>query len=124
MTDAPRPELGACFLRQTPKGRSKLVELGISDPPASWTDLGFAVAADGTVELGGVRLALGRAGRGIVSWAVSGVPTTDAIDGLPTTVIEAQAGMARPADRDAAVNRWPQSGARVHEPRVSGWSRR
>ena len=72
MTDEPKPQL---------------VELTISDEPAAWRDLGFAVA-DGTVELGGVTLRLGMGGEGIGSWSIAGIAPTAEIDRLPTTVVE------------------------------------
>ena len=75
--------------------KPELVELSIADPVSAWTELGFAADGDGTIELGGVRLSLDDSGEGIVSWVLTGVPELGAIDGLPTTVLE-----ARPTDRD------------------------
>ncbi len=65
--------------------RPELTELEIADAPECWRALGFAVA-DGHLALGGVRLALTAAGTGITGWSIAGIPPTDAIDGLPTTV--------------------------------------
>lgn len=66
--------------------RPQLVELSIADPAGRWADLGFA-AADGVVDLGGVRLVLGAPGAGIVSWSLLGIDPVSSIDGLATTVI-------------------------------------
>jgi hypothetical protein len=67
------------------KDLPRLVELRVGDPPERWAALGFAVGDDGSCDIGGVRLALGGPGRGIVSWAIHGIdPDTEAIDGLPT----------------------------------------
>lgn len=71
--------------------RPELVELTISDAPSSWTALGFE-APGGVLELGCVRLTLGSEGEGIGSWSLSGIAPTDAIDGLPTTVVEPRVG--------------------------------
>jgi hypothetical protein len=64
--------------------RPGLVELTIADPSGRWEALGFTVR-DGVCDLGGVRLRLGAPGRGIRSWALTGIDdsVTD-IDGLPT----------------------------------------
>jgi hypothetical protein len=78
-----------------------LVELTISDEPSSWAALGFE-APGGVLELGGVQLTLGSDRDGIGSWSLSGIAPTDAIDGLPTTVVEPRAddgggeGLAHP----------------------------
>src|SRR5438309_1076718 len=50
-------------------GRPQLAELQIADPPARWEALGFAVQ-DSTLDVGGVRLALGRPGRGLTGWTL------------------------------------------------------
>ncbi|HWC85409.1 MAG TPA: hypothetical protein VG388_02650 [Solirubrobacteraceae bacterium] len=60
--------------------RPELAALAVADPPASPATLGFALAA-GAMELGGVRVDLGVAGEGIVSWSLRGVEASD-IDGL------------------------------------------
>jgi hypothetical protein len=56
-----------------------LTALHLADPPERWEALGFEVQ-DGHVDLGGVRLHLGGAGRGITAWTISGVDTD--VDGL------------------------------------------
>jgi hypothetical protein len=71
----------------TAAGRPVLVELALADPPALWEALGFRVEADSTIALGGVRLALGAPGEGIVAWTLSGIPAgVSVIDGLATRV--------------------------------------
>ena len=67
--------------------RPELVALEIADPPERWEALGFSVSADGTIELGGVRLQLGAEGEGILAWTLRGIDQTSAIDGLPTHVV-------------------------------------
>src|SRR2546429_7580472 len=59
----------------------RLTELSVADPPELWEALGFGVS-NGRLDLGGVGVALGAEGRGIVGWAISGVDGD--IDGLPT----------------------------------------
>lgn len=68
--------------------RAELVALEVGDPPEAWEALGFSVSPDRAIELGGVRLQLGADGEGIVSWTLRGIDRTDAIDGLPTRVID------------------------------------
>jgi hypothetical protein len=68
--------------------RAELVALEVGDPPEAWEALGFSVLPDRAIELGGVRLQLGADGGGIVSWTLRGIDRTDAIDGLPTRVID------------------------------------
>ena len=63
------------------------MELSISDPPSSWSALGFATEG-GAVALGRLRLRLGADGDGIGSWTLSGIEPTATIDGLPTSVVE------------------------------------
>jgi hypothetical protein len=74
--------------------RPELAELGLSDAPSCWAALGFAVAGS-ALDLGGVRVRLGEAGEGIVSWTLRGVEVTD-IDGL-ATVGPAPPGAPAPA---------------------------
>jgi hypothetical protein len=68
--------------------RAELVALEVGDPPEAWEALGFSVSPDRAIELGGVRVQLGADGEGIVSWTLRGIDWTDAIDGLPTRVID------------------------------------
>jgi hypothetical protein len=65
-------------------GGASLVELDVADEPAGWAALGFAVADDGGIELGGVRLAArGRAaGTGIVAAGLAGAAREPGVDGL------------------------------------------
>jgi hypothetical protein len=78
--------------------RPELAALAVADPPASWTELGFAVA-ESSVDLGGVQVRLGEPGTGIVSWSLRGVDGVDSgeIDGLPTMAV---AGGAPPLARE------------------------
>jgi catechol 2,3-dioxygenase-like lactoylglutathione lyase family enzyme len=59
-----------------------LTEIRLSADPAAWTGAGFSVAGD-TCSVGGVCLAFGAGGAGIVDWALTGVRAA-AIDGLRT----------------------------------------
>lgn len=59
--------------------------LDLGDDAERWASLGFTVA-DGGVQLGAVRLVLGGAAEGITRWAVHGIPPTEDIDGLDTSV--------------------------------------
>ena len=63
-------------------------ELVLADEAERWAALGFTVS-EGTLELGGVRIAFidPGAGRGIVSWSLRGVLHTE-LDGLATSVSE------------------------------------
>jgi glyoxalase/bleomycin resistance protein/dioxygenase superfamily protein len=63
---------------------TRLADLWIADAPERWEALGFSVN-DGVVALGGVTLRLGADGRGIVAWAIEGVPAGE-IDGLTTNL--------------------------------------
>jgi hypothetical protein len=63
--------------------RPELDEIRIADPPDAWRSLGFVVEGD-VVALGGVRIRLGAAGRGIVGWSLRGLPDGADLDGLPT----------------------------------------
>jgi hypothetical protein len=64
----------------------ELAELAIADPPDRWVELGFAIDGDSNLDLGGVRIRLGGAGRGITSWSIRRVAAMGSIDGLPTPV--------------------------------------
>jgi hypothetical protein len=66
----------------------ELAELEIGDRPEQWGALGFQVSPTGAVALGGVKLRLGAAGDGITGWTLRGIEATDAIDGLPTRVVD------------------------------------
>jgi hypothetical protein len=61
--------------------RPTLTALHLGDSPERWEALGFAVE-DGHVELGGIRMNLGQAGRGITAWTIDGIAAD--IDGLAT----------------------------------------
>jgi catechol 2,3-dioxygenase-like lactoylglutathione lyase family enzyme len=73
-------------------------ELTLADEPERWTQLGFAVTEDCCLLAGvRVRLAGDGAGRGIVSWSLRDVLSTE-LDGMPTTA------SARPATPPALVH--------------------
>jgi hypothetical protein len=72
-----------------PEPRPELVELQIADAADRWEALGFT-ALDGTVDVGGVRLRLGRPGRGITGWTLREAPRLTDIDGLATEVVDAE----------------------------------
>ena len=59
--------------------------LYVADPPDAWSTLGFTVVDD-VVAVGGVRLQVGCAGRGIVGWSLRGVREGADLDGLATEV--------------------------------------
>jgi hypothetical protein len=67
---------------RSPRAQPQLRRLTLSDPPEAWSRLGFQLTHS-RVELGGIELALGAGGRGIVSWAIAGLDGVDQIDGLP-----------------------------------------
>ena len=68
--------------------RPELDEIAIADPPERWAELGFTVA-DGVVPVGGVRIRLGAAGRGVAGWALRGVGEGADLDGLDARVSQA-----------------------------------
>jgi len=72
-----------------PESRPELVELQIADAPDRWEALGFTVV-EGTVGVGGVRLRLGRPGRGITAWTLRDARRLIDIDGLATEVVDAE----------------------------------
>ncbi len=69
-------------------------EFTIGDPPEAWAAAGFDVAADGTTQVGGVRLRfVGRdGGKRILDWSLCGARPEGVVDGsisgLATTVLE------------------------------------
>src|ERR1041385_8927732 len=62
-----------------------LVQLTVADPPAVWSDLGFAVH-DGVCTISAVDHALGGSGSGLTAWLLAGVQAGADVDGLPTSV--------------------------------------
>jgi len=64
-------------------------QLVLADAPGRWSALGFELDGD-RLQLGAVslRLAGEDAGRGIVSWSLRGISSTE-LDGLPTALSEA-----------------------------------
>lgn len=73
----------------------ELDELVVGDPPEAWRAAGFDVAADGTCQVGTVRVRLvGRdAGKRILGWSLRGLPPgTTTIDGLATMDPEGEPG--------------------------------
>jgi hypothetical protein len=75
-----------------------LVELSVADPVARWEALGFTVGDGARVELGGVTVRLGFAGRGIIGWSIAGAAAGADIDGLAT------ANAAAPREPTAVVH--------------------
>lgn len=73
-----------------------LAELAVADAPEAWRECGFEVAGEecavGEVR---IRFAPGEAGRGIVSWSLRGIGSTE-LDGLPTMVSERAAAAEAP----------------------------
>ena len=64
----------------------ELAELVIADPPERWRELGFDVDDKGHLDIGGVRVRLGGAGKGITAWSLMRVNAMGSIDGLATPV--------------------------------------
>jgi hypothetical protein len=62
----------------------ELAELTVADAPERWSALGFDVA-EGSLDIGMVRIWLGAEGVGITSWSLRRVNASGSIDGLPTT---------------------------------------
>ena len=81
-----------------------LAGFGISDPPELWADLGFSVDA-GACRVGGLGFRLGAPGTGITDWTLAAAEALEAIDGLPTRVIDDPAtDGARPEHPNAVVS--------------------
>ncbi|QSR25315.1 glyoxalase [Nocardioides aromaticivorans] len=75
-----------------------LAELLVADPPEAWRAAGFTVDDDGTSRVGTVRIRLlgDAAGKGVMGWALRGLPEERAdVDGVPTTATDEPA--AEPA---------------------------
>ncbi len=73
--------------RPAPPALPALHALDVGDPPEVWRRLGFAVAGDGTCQVGDVTLRLlGRdAGEGLLGWELrSDTPLPADVDGIPT----------------------------------------
>jgi hypothetical protein len=73
--------------------RPRLRALAVADPPEAWQALGFSVS-ESQLELGGVQVLLGVAGRGIVGWAIDGLEAVPGLDGL---ALEPAAHESRPS---------------------------
>ena len=69
--------------------RAELDELVVADPPEVWERLGFTVV-DGVVPIGGVRIRPGAEGEGIVGWSLRNLAENEDLDGLPTTMSDAE----------------------------------
>lgn len=73
-------------------------EIRVGDSPDAWRAAGFTVDED-VCHIGGVRLRLGGATRGITDWTLREIPgSTVDIDGIPTTAAD------RPADPPADLS--------------------
>ncbi|OKH85183.1 glyoxalase [Mycobacterium sp. ST-F2] len=72
-------------------------EFVVADTADAWTAAGFTVDLDDICRIGGVRIRLaGRErGTGIVGWALRGVPSDQPLDGIPTSLSDAE--VAAPA---------------------------
>lgn len=81
---------------------AQLASLALADPPECWHALGFEVAGS-SLELGGVELALGAAGEGIVGWSVRGTETETEIDGLPWLPASSEPPGSGPSHPNGAV---------------------
>jgi len=69
-----------------------IAELLVADPPDAWRAAGFAVDDDGSCRVGTVRVRLlgDAAGKGVVGWALRGLPgELSDLDGVPTTTSDA-----------------------------------
>jgi len=71
-------------------------EIAVADEPQAWSALGFEVAGD-VCAVGDVRIRLAGAdaGRGLTSWSLRGIETTD-LDGLSTTRSDRAPGSPAP----------------------------
>ena len=75
-----------------------LAELLVADPPEAWRAAGFTVDDDGSCRVGTVRIRLlgDPAAKGVIGWALRGLPEERAdVDGVPTTATDEPA--AEPA---------------------------
>jgi hypothetical protein len=81
---------------------AELASLALADPPERWRGLGFEVT-DSSLTLGGVELALGAPGDGIVGWSVRGVETGTDVDGLPWVDVQADAKRSRAPHPNGAI---------------------
>lgn len=68
-----------------PPQRPELVGLRLGDAPERWAALGFELSGS-EVQLPGVSIELGGAGRGILGWRLCGIDPVRSIDGLDTEV--------------------------------------
>jgi hypothetical protein len=80
----------------------RLVELSVGSDVAAWERLGFAIV-DGGVPLGSTVIRPTGAGGGILGWTVSGL-SSDELDGLPTTVVDAADGAPAAHHPNGAVS--------------------
>ena len=70
----------------------EIVSLEIGDEPDAWRRAGFTVQHD-AINVGTVTMHLvGGARAGVVGWTVRGIAADASLDGLPTTVVDAELG--------------------------------
>lgn len=73
-----------------------LAEIRIAADPAGWVRLGLTQAADGSIQVGTIRLRFVDGDGGVVAWGLDGLPAEHAgvteIDGLPTYAAPAPVG--------------------------------
>jgi hypothetical protein len=65
----------------------ELVGLDVAADPEAWRGLGFAVDDDSVCVVDGIAIRLGRPGRRISGWALTGTPDAVEIDGLRTVTV-------------------------------------
>lgn len=70
---------------QTGGVSTSLLELVCGDDPAAWAALGFAVASDGTCQVGAVRVRIDGGGGGLRGWVLDGEQGPESLDGLATS---------------------------------------
>ena len=63
----------------------RLLGLDLAVDPDAWTNLGFAVDGNGVCRVDGVAIRLGRPGRKVSGWALTGASAGADVDGLRTT---------------------------------------
>jgi hypothetical protein len=81
---------------------AELASLALADAPERWRAIGFEVP-DSSLTLGGIELALGAPGDGIVGWSVSGIEADAEIDGLPWVAARADAPSSNAPHPNGAV---------------------
>jgi hypothetical protein len=81
----------------------RLLGLDLAADPNAWTGLGFAVDEHGACPVDGVAIRLGRPGRTISGWALTGTPEGIDVDGLRTTEAPPPASSVAPTHPNGTV---------------------